>query len=87
MADKADEKSFDQGMAELEAVVARLEHGELPLEDALAAFEAGVGLVRQLTERLNAAEARVELLSRTAEGRLTLAPLDGDGGSEVGGKE
>ena len=52
MAEKKDKK-FDQGMAELEAIVARLEAGELPLEEALAAFEAGVTLVRTLNQRLN----------------------------------
>ena len=82
MKDKKDEQSFDQGMAELEAVVARLEGGELPLEDALAAFEAGVSLVRQLNERLNAAEARVDVLGRDAEGRLALEPLEPAAGSK-----
>ncbi len=82
MKEKKDEKSFDQGMADLEAVVARLESGELPLEEALAAFEAGVTLVRQLNERLNAAEARVEVLSCDAEGRLALEPLEPAAGSK-----
>lgn len=82
MKQKKEEQSFDQGMAELEAVVARLEGGELPLEDALAAFEAGVALVRQLNERLNAAEARVEVLTRDAEGRLALEPLEPEAGSK-----
>ena len=80
MKEKKNEQSFDKGMAELEAVVARLEGGELPLEDALAAFEAGIGLVRQLNERLNAAEARVEVLTRDAEGRLKLEPLEPESG-------
>jgi len=77
MAEKKD-KRFDQGMAELEAIVARLEAGELPLEDALAAFEAGVALVRTLNQRLAEAEARVELLTRDANGKLQLQPLDRD---------
>jgi exodeoxyribonuclease VII small subunit len=88
---KTDEKSFDQGMAELEAVVARLEGGELALEDALAAFEAGIALVRRLNERLNAAEARVEVLARNPEGGLTLQPLDpdpeGTAAGDAGSKE
>ncbi len=83
MKDRRDEQPFDQGMAELEAVVARLESGELPLEDALAAFETGVTLVRLLNERLNAAEARVEVLGRDTNGRLALEPLD----PAAGGKE
>ena len=77
MAEKKDKK-FDQGMAELEAIVARLEAGELPLEDALAAFEAGVALVRVLHQRLTEAEARVELLTRDANGKLQLQPMNQD---------
>jgi len=82
MADKRSEKTFDQGMAELEAIVARLESGELPLEDALAAFETGIGLVRTLHQRLADAEARVEVLTRTAEGALQLQPLEREPGKE-----
>jgi exodeoxyribonuclease VII small subunit len=77
-----DEKTFDQGMAELEAIVARLEAGEAPIEEALADFEAGVGLVRRLTQRLNEAEARVELLSRNAAGDLQIEPLKPDSGGD-----
>jgi exodeoxyribonuclease VII small subunit len=67
---------FEDGMAALEALVARLEAGELPLEDALAAFEQGVGLVRALNQRLSAAEQRVEVLVRGADGAVRLQPLD-----------
>ena len=68
-------KKFDEGMAELEAVVARLETGELPLEEALAAFEAGIALVRALNQRLSEAEARIELLGRDAQGALQVRPV------------
>jgi exodeoxyribonuclease VII small subunit len=77
MAEKK-EKKFDAAMAELEAIVARLEAGELPLEEALAAFENGVALVRALNQRLSDAEGRVELLIRDADGKLRLQPLDED---------
>jgi exodeoxyribonuclease VII small subunit len=75
MKNPKDVKKFDQGMAELEAIVGRLETGELPLEEALAAFEAGIGLVRALNQRLSEAEARIELLSRDAQGTLQVRPL------------
>lgn len=65
-----DTKRFDQGMAELEAIVGRMESGELQLEEALAAFEAGIALARSLNQRLSAAEARIEVLSRDAQGVL-----------------
>lgn len=68
-------KTFDDGMAELEAIVARLERGEMPLEEALAAFEAGIALVRILNQRLSEVESRIELLSRDGEGNLRLRPI------------
>jgi exonuclease VII small subunit len=42
----------------------------------LAVFERGVALVRELNERLNAAEQRVEQLIRGPDGALRLQPLD-----------
>ena len=69
-------KRFDQGMEELERIVQRLEAGELPLEDALAAFESGIGLVRMLNQRLTEAETRIEMLIRDADGQPRLRPLE-----------
>jgi len=69
---------FEEGMAALEALVGRLESGELPLEEALLAFERGVALVRALNERLLAAEQRVEILTRDSDGRLSLRPPEDD---------
>ena len=66
---------FEDALAELEAVVRRLEEGELPLEDSLAVFERGMALVRTLTERLAAIEQRVEVLVR-AGGAPERRPLD-----------
>ncbi len=75
MDETKDGKKFDDGMAELETIVSRLERGDLALEDALAAFEAGITLVRTLNQRLADAEARLELLSRDSGGSLRLRPL------------
>lgn len=69
-------KTFEDGMRALEQIVDRLEHGELPLEDALTAFESGVGLVRDLHGRLTDAEARIEVLTRSPDGELQLQPID-----------
>lgn len=66
------ELRFQEGLSALEEIVARLESGTLPLEDALRAFEQGVGLVRQLNEKLSEAERRVEVLMRGADGQLRL---------------
>ncbi|MEO6026220.1 MAG: exodeoxyribonuclease VII small subunit [Candidatus Binatia bacterium] len=67
---------FEDGLAELEATVTRLESGELTLEDSLAAFERGVGLVKTLNERLGAVEQRIEILTRDGNGKLRTRALE-----------
>jgi exodeoxyribonuclease VII small subunit len=54
--------TFEQSLAELEAVVERLEHGELPLEEALVQFERGIELARSCESSLRQAEQKVEIL-------------------------
>lgn len=61
---KAEPRSFELALRELEARVQKLESGDLPLDDALRLFEEGVGLVRECHERLDAADARILVLSR-----------------------
>lgn len=55
-------QSYEALMARLEEVVDRLESGRLSLEESLAAFEEGVGLVRAGEARLDEAEKKVEIL-------------------------
>ena len=63
-------QKFEESLAELEATVTKIESGELTLEDSLAAFERGVGLVKVLNERLGAVEQRIEVLTRDGNGTL-----------------
>ncbi len=76
---------FEDDLKDLEDIVARLDAGELGLEDSIAAFERGVALVRALNHRLDEIERRVEVLTRTAQGDLKSEPLkeadDDDSGS------
>ena len=69
---------FENSLAELEALVAKLEQGDVPLEEALKTFERGVALTRQCQTALRTAQQKVEvLLSRNGE--ETVEPfLDGD---------
>lgn len=71
-------KSFEESMRALEEIVRRLERGDLTLEEALAAFEEGVRLVKALNDRLSAVEARVEVLTRGESGELQLTPIGDD---------
>jgi exodeoxyribonuclease VII small subunit len=61
-ASTAEAPDFEQSLAELEALIAKLEGGELPLAESLALFEQGVALTRQCHERLTEARQRVEIL-------------------------
>ncbi len=75
--------SFEGALERLEEIVERLEGGDLPLEDALAAFEEGVGLSRRCAGELDAAERRIETLVREGGG-LRARPFDaGDDGDET----
>jgi exodeoxyribonuclease VII small subunit len=73
--DQADKK-FESALEELESVVEQLESGDLSLEDSLAAFEKGVGLVKYCNQKLSEVEKKVELLIKDKEGRLQLKLLD-----------
>jgi exodeoxyribonuclease VII small subunit len=66
-----DALSFEQIVEQLSSVVAQLEDGELPLEQALRTFEQGVALSRLGTKRLDEAERRIELLLQDAPGVQT----------------
>lgn len=58
--------TFEQALAELDRVVARLESGEVGLEEAIALFEAGQGHLRACRERLALAQHRIEELTAEA---------------------
>jgi len=55
-------EQFEQSMQKLELLVKQLEAGTLPLEEALTAFQDGVGLVKQCQTLLSRAEQKVDVL-------------------------
>lgn len=59
---------FETAMRDLEELVARLEQGDLPLEESLAAFERGMTLTRACQMALKQAEQKVEILLKKAGG-------------------
>ncbi len=56
------EPSFESALERLEGIVRKLESGELPLDDSLAAFEEGVRLSTFCHKRLDEVEKKVQLL-------------------------
>ena len=55
--------TFEEKLMELETLVKKMEGGSLPLNESLAAYEAGMKLSRELTEELAGAEKRMLELS------------------------
>ena len=53
---------FEHSLDELEQLVAKMEGGEMSLDESLASFERGIGLFRHCQQSLEQAELRVRLL-------------------------
>ena len=60
-------KDFEGAIAELDAIVKKLEEGELALETSLELYERGVHLSRFCHARLEEAERRIEILNERGE--------------------
>ena len=70
------EMSFEAAMAELEQVVARLEGGQVPLEESIALYARGAELRGHCEERLKAAEARVAEIAQGPDGSVRARPVE-----------
>jgi exodeoxyribonuclease VII small subunit len=60
-------KDFEAALTELDAIVKKLEDGDLPLEQSLQLFERGVQLSRFCHARLEEAERRIEILNERGQ--------------------
>jgi exodeoxyribonuclease VII small subunit len=72
-----DKLTFEQALTELDRIVRELEDGGTGLEDSLARYEAGVGLLKSCYAQLRQAEQRIQLLAGVdEEGKPILKPFD-----------
>ncbi len=67
-----EDMSFEEAIGELEAIVERLERGQVPLAESIAIYERGAALRAHCERLLRAAEARIEKIVLNEEG----APVD-----------
>ena len=67
---KKEDKSFESALARLNEIVSALEGGTAPLDQSLALYEEGISLVRFCTEKLDAAEAQIKVLTRGDNGDI-----------------
>ena len=72
---------FESGLERLEAISAKLDAEETPLEDAIRLYEEGIKLSASLSEYLAHAERRILVAPRTSDAPLAIdecQPLDSD---------
>jgi exodeoxyribonuclease VII small subunit len=69
--------SFEKALAELEQIVGKLESGQAPLQESIAIYERGEALKLHCEKMLREAEARIEKITLSREGKpVGVEPLD-----------
>ncbi len=66
---KEAEQTFELAIGRLEKIVEAMESDKMPLEELLVRYEEGIRLVKVCQEKLEAAERRIEIITRNAAGK------------------
>ena len=80
MEKKKQELSFEEAISKLDAIVRRLESGELSLSESLDAYADAVQLSRTCTEMLEHAEQRIRILQAGENGETVSRPFTAEDG-------
>ena len=67
--------SFEQSLANLEALASQIEQGKIGLEESIAKYEEGMGLIKQCRKMLTDAEHKIQKLHERADGTLERKPM------------
>ncbi len=77
VARKSPPPTFEQALNELESIVAKMEQGDLSLEEALKTFERGIELTRLCDSTLRQAEQKVRVLTAESPSEAEPEPFQG----------
>lgn len=80
------EPKFEKDLERLEQIVEALEEGELSLDESLKKFEEGIKLGRRCEKALSAAEKKIEILMKNADGELEAQPFGEEDESDQSGE-
>ncbi|MBM3857134.1 MAG: exodeoxyribonuclease VII small subunit [Verrucomicrobia bacterium] len=75
---ESSQHSLESALERLESIVADIEANPPPLETLIERYEEGTRLLKICRDKLTAAERRIEIISRNAQGEATLQPFDHD---------
>lgn len=67
--------SFEEALTQLEEITERIEKGEIGLEESIAHYERGMGLVKQCRDILTKAEHKIQQLQEKSDGTLGTKPF------------
>lgn len=73
--------NFEKSIERLEAIVQEMEGGQLSLDDMVARFEEGQGLLKFCTRKLNEVERKIEVLVQKGD-EVVAEPFDAEGDAE-----
>lgn len=68
-------QNFEESLKKLEAIVARMEQGDITLEESIKLFEEGTKLAEQCKQQLAEAEGKVEILIKQRNGAMKREPF------------
>lgn len=68
---------FEAALKRLQAIVEKMERGDLPLEEAVEAYTEGIRLVQVCHQKLDEAEKRVQMLLKDQQGEWSATPFEG----------
>lgn len=71
--------SFEDALKQLEEITERIEKGEIGLEESIAQYERGMGLVKQCRDILTKAEHKIQQLQEKSDGTLGTKPFRSTG--------
>ena len=70
------EQTFESAIERLEQIVEAMESDKMPLEELLTRYEEGTRLVKTCQQKLEAAEKRIEIITRNASGKPQLTEFE-----------
>lgn len=73
--------SFEESLKKLESIIAKLERGDLPLEESVKLFEEGIRLSDTCKAELESAEGKVQMLLKQKDGSMKPVPFPPNDGS------
>jgi len=71
--------TFEQALAQLEAIVSGIEQGKIGLQESIAQYEKGMKLIQHCRAVLSDAEAKIQQLQLSEGGKLTPVPMPAAG--------